>query len=325
MYRCGGLGPGPSGWRIASHTAPGIIHPTIQKQEKPPLTMSNLSNMHPRIIESIDQIQPPPVAVTKLIEILAQEFHTEDVIHILQTDPALTAAVLKRCNTAFFAQRGGVSSLNQAIQLLGTSTIMNIVLEITIGASMNGGLANYGIPPSGLRKHSICAAAAARELTKYCSILPFTPDTAFTAGLLHDIGKIAINEVLAEQEPALKDDATVATQSNIERERSLLGTDHSQVGALILTNWKFPPFFAAAIGEHHDPSLGNPLSHLIHIANWCAHSIGLSFGFQSLSDELSPESLSVMALSEANIEEAIIDTYSELNSKFKNILTDEPL
>jgi putative nucleotidyltransferase with HDIG domain len=287
--------------------------------------MSNLSNMHPRIIESIDQIQPPPVAVTKLIEILAQEFHTEDVIHILQTDPALTAAVLKRCNTAFFAQRGGVSSLNQAIQLLGTSTIMNIVLEITIGASMNGGLANYGIPPSGLRKHSICAAAAARELTKYCSILPFTPDTAFTAGLLHDIGKIAINEVLAEQEAALKDDATVATQSNIERERSLLGTDHSQVGALILTNWKFPPFFAAAIGEHHDPSLGNPLSHLIHIANWCAHSIGLSFGFQSLSDELSPESLSVMALSEANIEEAIIDTYSELNSKFKNILTDEPL
>lgn len=287
--------------------------------------MSNLANMDPRIIESIDQIQPPPVAVTKLIEILAQEFHTEDVIHILQTDPALTAAVLKRCNTAFFAQRGGVSSLNQAIQLLGTSTIMNIVLEITIGASMNGGLANYGIPPSGLRKHSICAAAAARELTKYCSILPFTPDTAFTAGLLHDIGKIAINEVLAEQEAALKDDAPEATQSNIERERSLIGTDHSEVGALILTNWKFPPFFAAAIGEHHDPTLGNPLSHLIHIANWCAHSIGLSFGFQSLSDELSPESLSVMALSEANIEEAIIDTYSELNSKFKNILTDEPL
>jgi putative nucleotidyltransferase with HDIG domain len=287
--------------------------------------MSNLANMDPRIIESIDQIQPPPVAVTKLIEILAQEFHTEDVIHILQTDPALTAAVLKRCNTAFFAQRGGVSSLNQAIQLLGTSTIMNIVLEITIGASMNRGLAKYGIPPSGLRKHSICAAAAARELTKYCSILPFTPDTAFTAGLLHDIGKIAINEVLAEQEAALKDDAPEATQSNIERERSLIGTDHSEVGALILTNWKFPPFFAAAIGEHHDPTLGNPLSHLIHIANWCAHAIGLSFGFQSLSDELSPESLSVMALSETNIEEAIIDTYSEINSKFKNILTDEPL
>ena len=287
--------------------------------------MSELANVDPRIIESIDHIQPPPVAVTKLIQILAEEFHTDEVIDILQTDPALTAAVLKRCNTAFFAQRGGVSSLNQAIQLLGTSTIMNIVLEITIGASMNGGLAKYGIPQSGLRKHSICAAAAARELTKYCSILPFTPDTAFTAGLLHDIGKIAINEVLSEKEEALKDDSPEPTQSNTEKERSLIGIDHSEVGALILNKWKFPPFFAAAVGEHHDPTPGNQLSHLIHIANWCAHSIGLSFGFQSLSDELSPESLSVMALSESNVEEAIIDTYNEINSKFKSILTDEPL
>ena len=117
------------------------------------LTMSEITNVDPRIIESIDHIQPPPVAVTKLIQILAEEFHTDEVIDILQTDPALTAAVLKHCNTAFFAQRGGVSSLNQAIQLLGTSIIMNIVLDITIGASMNGGLTKYGIPQSGLRKH----------------------------------------------------------------------------------------------------------------------------------------------------------------------------
>lgn len=287
--------------------------------------MSNLTNVDPRILESIDHIQPPPVAVTKLIGILAQEFHTEEVIDILQTDPALTAAVLKRCNTAFFAQRGGVSSLNQAIQLLGTSTIMNIVLEITIGASLNVGLSKYGIPQSGLRKHSICAAAAAKELTKYCSILPFTPDTAFTAGLLHDIGKIAINEVLSEQEEALKEETLEEDRSNTDRERALIGTDHSEVGALILMKWKFPPFFADAVGEHHNPSPGNQLSHLIHIANWCAHSIGLSFGFQSLSDELSPESLSVMALTETNIEEAIIDTYNEINTKFKSILTDEPL
>ena len=284
---------------------------------------STSTTMDPRILESVKHIQPPPMAVTKLIDILAKDFHTSEVIEILQTDPALTAAVLKKCNTAFFSQRGGVTSLNQAIQLLGSSTIMSMVLELTMGANLNLGLENYGIPTSGLRKHSLFAAVAAKELTKYCGILPFTPDTAFTAGLLHDIGKIAVNEVLIAEDIDLTKRSEFSQRSNTELERGLLGTDHAEVGALVLDGWKFPEFFCNAVRQHHVPAADNQLAHLVHIANWCAHSIGLSIGYQTSFGDLTIESLSAVALTETEVKEAIIDTYTVVNKQFKNILSNQ--
>jgi HD-like signal output (HDOD) protein len=150
----------------------------------------------PLILDGVQSMAPPPLAVTRLMEILSREFHTEEVIEVMQTDPALIASVLKKCNTAFFSQRGGVTSLRQAIQLLGTSMIMSMVLELTVGENLNKGLLNYGISAANLQKHSLCVAVCSNELTKFCGILPFTVDTAFTAGLLHDIGKIVIDDVL---------------------------------------------------------------------------------------------------------------------------------
>lgn len=188
--------------------------------------------------------------------------------------------------------------MKQAIQLLGTSIIMPMILELTVGGSLNMELKHYGIPTSGLRKHSLCAGITAKELTKYCGILPFTPDTAFTAGLLHDIGKIALNEVLSGSESCLTDKNESLGKSITELERELIGADHAEVGALVLEEWKFPIFFCEAVGQHHLPTISNQLSHLIHIANWCAHSIDLAFGYQSPSDDLYMESISAVLTSQ---------------------------
>jgi len=272
--------------------------------------------MDTRVLECIENIQPPPVAVTQLIAILGTEYHADDVLDILKSDPALTGSVLKKCNTVYFAQRTGATSMKQAIQLLGSSTIMNMILELTVSQTLDRELTFYAIPRSGLRQHSFFAGMAAQKLTDRCGILPFTSDTAFTAGLLHDIGKIAINEALSSDDFSPNDLNREAGQDGLAYERSLLGTDHAEVGAVILEKWNFPDYFYQGVAEHHQPSIRNKLAHLIHLANWCAHSANDSFGLASTSDQYALESMGTLALEPSDLERSIDQAQKQIEKYF---------
>ncbi len=266
-----------------------------------------------RILESVKRIKPPPVAVMRLMDILATEFHTNEVMEVLNSDPSLTATVLKKCNTAFFSQRGGVTSLNQAIQLLGTSMIMSMVMELTVGVTLDKELKSYGYSAKNLRNHSLLTALISKELTQYCGILPFTADTAFTAGLLHDIGKLVVDDMLSgmDIQHAINDDLSEVL--NVEMERHYLDTDHASIGAAILEYWKFPVFFCEAVLQHHAPMIGNQLAHLILVSNWCAHTFGEKSEDPGTADSIPIESLSSVGLTHAVIEE----TSHEVLQNFK--------
>lgn len=254
------------------------------------------------------------------MEILSREFHTEEVIEVMQTDPALIASVLKKCNTAFFSQRGGVTSLKQAIQLLGTSMIMSMVLELTIGENLNKGLQSYGVSASNLQKHSFCTAVCSKELTQFCGILPFTIDTAFTAGLLHDIGKIAIDEVLTAQGVNLAESKESTGKTTLELEHEFIETNHGEVGAMVLEWWKFPEFFCEAIGQHHIPLGRNQLAHLLNIANQCAHSIEVSDKDSTVIKDLPIESLSALAITYHEVEKASQCAQHSIKERYQPLL-----
>ena len=102
-----------------------------------------------------------------------------------------------------------------------------------------------------------------------------------------------------------------------ERECELVGTDHAEVGALILEWWKFPDFFCEAVHHHHTPSVAGKLAHLVHIADKSAHAVGLSDVNQSHPSELSVESLSALTLTDKVVQEATQETLTIFQQRYK--------
>jgi putative nucleotidyltransferase with HDIG domain len=142
---------------------------------------------------------------------------------------------------------------------LGFQTVRNMVLSSTIDQVLKGyDLSMYNYERGGLGKHSFATAVASQVISK--QLRPGLRDTAFTAGLLHDVGKIILGKYIQDH----KNDLLALSESEIvtrEAEKGFFGADHAEVGARIADNWNFPQELTLAIGFHHKPedAKGRPL------------------------------------------------------------------
>jgi putative nucleotidyltransferase with HDIG domain len=125
------------------------------------------------------------------------------------------------------------------------------------------------------------------------------PSVAFTGGLLHDIGKLALNEVLNEEcQTAIRSRIHEHGRSSVEAEQEVIGTDHAQVGACMLKAWKLPEEIIEAVGNHHHPA-SKPrarLSALVHTADCLTHLMGSTFGWEALAVRVDSDVTDAMKL-----------------------------
>ncbi len=257
--------------------------------------------------ESLLELKSPPVVVCKLMELYSSDYHEEEIVDIVQVDPAITAKILNICNSPYVAPREPVSSLQQAVSLLGLGQLVNIVWNITLGHLLRLPLGFYEIPPDGLWHHSVTTAVTAQELCRLQSNPAVSEEVAFTAGLLHDIGKIVLNQALGSDSEKLRESLADEGVSIVAAERALHGGDHAQVGGDILRSWNLPSTLCEAVAHHHDPSSDQgDISDLVHIADYCAHAYGASYGYESFRFEMNPLALETSGLKDEHIEKATI-------------------
>ena len=200
----------------------------------------------------LDEIPPIPIVVQRLIQEIANpRSSARTVSRIAQTDPVLAATFLKVVNSAYYGLRHPVTSLDQAVAMLGYRTIHSLVMHYGFARIFGSGGDRKVYRTEDLWVHSLAVSLAAQALAKNVEGV----DVGFVAtlGLLHDIGKLVIATKYPKQIEEAWEQAAAAGKTYLARERDLFGADHTQLGAHLARQWGLPENLATAIRLHHAP------------------------------------------------------------------------
>jgi putative nucleotidyltransferase with HDIG domain len=239
-----------------------------------------------RIMLEVEAFPGMPATAAKLLPLLDNSDSTASEIEsILKYDPGLTANILKLTNSAYFGIPTRISSVKQAIVLLGWKRLLQLVMTICMSPLMKKTVPGYDLPRGELWRHSIAVSVAAEILVKALKISD--ADEVFTAALLHDVGKLILGGFVKED---LKEIETMVMKGITfdVAESMVLGTNHAEIGGQILHKWSFPAELVNAVQWHHDPeSCENSciLSDIVHVAN----TLGLMTGFGKVEEGIDIE------------------------------------
>jgi putative nucleotidyltransferase with HDIG domain len=175
-----------------------------------------------------------------------------DVAEAVSADPALTSAVLRAANSAASAPIEPVTTADRAVTRIGLQGTRNIVTAVVVDASL-GNLHGAGIDPDELWRHLVICALVANE-----ALEPGERGAAFTAGLLHDVGRMAMAHAAADRYAQVAE-AVGAGADPRAAEQRVFGYDHEQCGAGVASAWALPGELIEAIEHHHEPG-GSRLS-----------------------------------------------------------------
>ena len=227
------------------------------------------------LVQNIKNLPPVSQAALKLVSLLDRpSTDNDDVVQVLKYDTVLTAKLLKTCNAPSFGLGEPVSSVDQAVLILGYEQILHTVITLAFGSVMTSPSGAFTTAANELWQHSLIAATAAEAVLQHLPGINAQPNVAFTDGLLHDIGKLVFAQTLsAEQLAEIRDRAERKLISGTDAEREVLGIDHGETGAALLQSWRLPESIVEAVANHHRPVLKpeTRLSVLVHIINAVAH------------------------------------------------------
>jgi putative nucleotidyltransferase with HDIG domain len=214
-----------------------------------------------------------PQAGIKLRSLLTEKDVSIDKIEaILRHDPGLAANVLRLANSAYFGRPTKVSTLKHAIMLLGIKRFAQIAVTACMNKVMDTAVEGYGLSPGELWLHSIAVSTTAAALAKNRKLTE-TSDF-FTPALLHDLGKLVLGEFVKKELPEIESLVSKEVPFIIA-EKEVLGTDHAEIGALILSKWRFPGDLINAVRWHHDPEgaeNSNLHPEIVYLANLLCQS-----------------------------------------------------
>lgn len=266
-----------------------------------------LKYTHDDLLKKLDELPTLPTVVYELTRVINDPMSsTKEVETIMENDMSLTTRVLKLANSAYYAIPGGVTSLSRAIAYIGFDTVNQLVLSASIvDALAFEGQGDFNI--NEFWKHSIGVGIAAETIAKMISH-PSPPDL-FTAGLIHDMGKVA----LCAYDPTIPSTlAKIAVDKKIsflQAELDMGLMPHTEVGRLLAEKWRLPNHMTTAIKYHHqaDPKARAQLSpemqnnvDIVYLSNLVVHALKFgNSGYQMIAG-VPTELMGRMGLSDKN-------------------------
>lgn len=209
------------------------------------------------VIEAAHALDPLPASTSRLTALVTRpDVDLREVAQVVSYDQALTARLLRVANSAASASRNPIATVRDAVVRLGSGVVLTFAIGTSAKKAMQRALPEYGLGEGALWRHAVAAALAAEHI-KALSKKGGIPPEAFTAALLHDIGRLVLARFLdADVREILAHGNGGARLPSIALEREVLGVDHAELGSLVAENWKLPDTIAHAIRHHHDPTEG---------------------------------------------------------------------
>jgi len=214
------------------------------------------NNTKDNILLKLSQVQTLPTLST----IAAQVFNAasdpnssaSSLTKVIQNDPALTAKLLKIVNSAFYGFQKKISTIEKTVVILGVEQVMDLAFGLAASKVFNVSSSIGGYNPQILWHHSLCIALIAQHI---CLQFPELQKLgAFTAGLLHDFGKIFLMDNFSEKYTEIYNDAEKYDIPIYELEEEKFGINHATIGQLLAEGWNLPEHLVEAIGFHHRPT-----------------------------------------------------------------------
>jgi putative nucleotidyltransferase with HDIG domain len=228
------------------------------------------------ILRRVSSLPPLPDTALKLMNVINDPRSTvDDIVETIRYDQAVTSQVLRLCNSAYFGLSRRITSLNDAMLCLGVVKVLQLVMSVHSNGLLAREQVGYGLEPGMLWRHSVAAALASPLVAQRMKLS--NGSLAFTAGLLHDVGKVVLNEYVAEEFAEIVRRVTEDKLSFTEAEEQVLGFSHQEIGGRIAEAWQLPDPIIRCIRYHHDPSIVDPLDPLVD-AIYLANSISLMMG-----------------------------------------------
>ncbi|MGD2187872.1 MAG: HDOD domain-containing protein [Desulfobacterales bacterium] len=255
----------------------------------------------------------PGTALKLLAMIDDPAMRVSQIEKILRHDPGLTANVLRLANSAYFGIPSKVGSIRQAVILLGLKRLIQMVIAACVSAIMDKPVPGYDLPPGELWRHSIAVSVAAEGLVKELKV--DAAEEIFTAALLHDVGKLVLGDFVKDDfkqiETALSQGIAFEMAESI-----VLGTNHAETGAQILTNWSLPAEIVNAVRWHHAPEnadLTSTMLDIVHVANFMSMMIGIGIGRDGLQHQPSVAVTERLGLEPYHLEKVASQTMQWVN------------
>jgi len=238
-----------------------------------------INTIQQNILNGSIDIPPIPEVMQQLSEKISDPGMSLDEIITCITDQILVGKILRICNSPYYGRIGSVSTLKEAVVLIGLKSLLSIV---TVHAMSSYSPRNE-MQIRSILQHSLVCAMIARQITRD---IRGNTELAFICGLLHDIGKTILLEILCDY-----------TLPPSEKER-LLEENHAEVGYLLATKWNFGDDIKAVIRYHHSPELANGHAEIVELIN-------LADAMANLNAH--PEELSKMGIPRLDLCQASID------------------
>jgi putative nucleotidyltransferase with HDIG domain len=268
-----------------------------------------------QLLEGVEKLPPAPKLLPQLMHALSDmDCDMGSVVDMITFDPALTARLLQMCNSAYFGLARRVASVSEAVSRLGFHEVYHVV-AIMSGEKFLRPSHSSGLDAERIWKHAVIAAFASRFVGRG---IRADADMLFTAGLLHDIGKVPMAEALKGDYSALVTDVSLNGRTLVALENASFDLNHAEVAGRLLEKWKFSPEFIASVRFHHDCSAAGDFARLaacVEVGDALAHSLVDLKPGEEPQEVVLPEALGVLGLTVQNLsahQAAILESWESV-------------
>lgn len=266
----------------------------------------------------IESLKPIPDKARRVISFLEFYPHgpTEMEKYVLK-DQAITANVLKECNSDQYGFKHNVQSISNAANLLGTDTLKEIIFDACTYKLYEEGAGSYSTEEGDLSRHSVYCGMVAELIAREKRLE--NPKLFYTAGLLHDMGKLILDQYLFENFNLIMDRVNNEAKTFLEAENEILGYNHAQIGGVTAMDWGFPQALVEAISFHHMPEKAidnSKVVSVVHIADIICSMFGAGSSASMLGDQPYQSALSTVDLRTEDVDtiiEQLPDVIKEVN------------
>jgi|GEM_PF-715306 len=269
------------------------------------------------VIGRIRQLPTLPRALLDLQQALSDpDVSVSRVEQLIRSDPSLAANTLRFANSAAFGLSRQVTDIAQAITLVGLRMLANLAHTAAFSKAIPSDFPGYHITADEFLRHSYAVGVMAESLMRATQAPPDLP--YFTAGLLHDVGKLVLGTFVATHDEELSRRLQTESLSFVRLERDVLGVDHGEVAAWVAEHWRLPPELIDPARFHHTPSQATtalqPVVDVVHVADMAAHCLGFGADLGELARSIDQGACSRLEISAEVLEAAVSASLERLVS-----------
>lgn len=266
--------------------------------------MDKSLEIYREVMNRVEHLPPMPDTISRVMEMSrSDDYSSNQLADVVCRDPTLATRVLKLCNSGFTGLSVEITSIQRAVLLLGFEMVKNLVFSSFVHSVMSTQVEGYAQTAQSLWEHSMGTATAALVISEIKT--PELNDTAYTGGLIHDIGKVILATFMADKFEAVLEEMKKNRVQSYLAEQKVLGTTHMEIGGIVAERWRIAAELREAITCHHAPEkavIMPKLSAVISLGDAICGMYGIGAGIEATDGSIPEAAMTILGATDSDLE-----------------------